>query len=67
MLKLGKLGEVSFGVLKLGKLGEASFGKLKLGELGKASIEILKLGANKIIITLASLGVIMILFGELGV
>ena len=56
MLKLCKLGEVSF-VLKLGELGE----------LGKASFEILKLGANKIIITLASLGVIMILFGELGV
>ena len=36
MLKLGKLGEVSFGVLKL---GEASFEKLKLGKLGKASFE----------------------------
>ena len=54
-------------MLKLGKLGEVSFIVLKLGELGKASFEILKLGANKIIITLASLGVIMILFGELGV
>ena len=70
MLKLGKLGEASFGILKLGELGKASFGVLKLGGLGEASFGKLKLGelgANKIIITLASLGVIMILFGELGV
>ena len=49
MLKLGELGEVSFGMLKLGdlgevsfgmlKLGEVSFGKYKLGELGKWALE----------------------------
>ena len=35
MLKLGELGEVSFGILKLGELAELSFGLLKLGELGR--------------------------------
>ena len=33
MLKLGELGEVSFGILKLGELAELSFGQLKLCEL----------------------------------
>ena len=36
-LKLGELGEVSFGIYKLGQLGELSFGMLKLGELGDVS------------------------------
>ena len=41
-MKLGELGEVSFGILKLGELGEVSFGKYKLGELDKVSFGILK-------------------------
>mgnify|MGYP007048353118 CR=1 FL=1 len=43
-LKLGELGEVSFGIYKLGQLGELSFGILKLGQLGDVSFGILKLG-----------------------
>ena len=35
MYKMGRLGEVSFGMLKFGELGEVSFRKCKLGELGK--------------------------------
>ena len=42
-LKLGELGEVSFGIYKLGQLGEVSFGMLKLGELGEVSFRIYKL------------------------
>ena len=30
-LKLGELGEVSFGIYKFGELGELSFGMLKMG------------------------------------
>ena len=43
MLDLGKLGEVSFGILKLGALGEMSFGILKLGELGHNFVKFLPL------------------------
>ena len=42
-----KIGEMSFRTLKLGKLGEISFGMLKLNEL---SFEILKLGEVSTII-----------------
>ena len=34
MLKLGELGETSFGIMKLGELGEMSLGIPQLGELG---------------------------------
>ena len=34
-LKLGELGEVSFGIYKLCGLGEVTFGMLKFGELGE--------------------------------
>ena len=43
-LKLGELGEVSFGTLKLGELGEMSFGINKLGGVGEVSFGMLKLG-----------------------
>ena len=36
-MKLGELGEPSFGMMKLGKLGETSFGISKLSELGETS------------------------------
>ena len=43
-LKLGELGEVSFGTLKLGELGEMSFGINKLSGVGEVSFGMLKLG-----------------------
>ena len=43
-LKLGELGEVSFGIFRLGQLGELSFEMLKLGQLGDVSYGMMKLG-----------------------
>ena len=44
MYKLGRLDEVSFGMLNLGELGEMSFRKLKFGGLGDVSFGKYKLG-----------------------
>ena len=43
ILKLGELGEISFGMLELGELGEMSFQMLELGKLGKVSFVIMKM------------------------
>ena len=39
-MKLGELGEVSFGIMKLGELGQMSFGMSKLGKLFFTFLEI---------------------------
>ena len=41
ILKLGELGEVSFGMLKFVELGQVIYGIYKLGELGKVSFGML--------------------------
>ena len=40
MLKLGKLGKLSFEMLKLSELGKLSFGMLKIGEVSFGVVKI---------------------------
>ena len=47
-MKLGELGNVSFGILNLIELGEVSFGILNLIELGEVSFGMLKLGEGSV-------------------
>ena len=44
ILKLGELGEISFGMLELGELGEMSFQMLELGKLDEVSFRMLEMG-----------------------